>query len=276
MGVKTRDMHVLDLFRCLRWHTLESLVNYHDYLLYHSIVRSGHPANLWLIYDQNKAHQVGYAIWMYPNSNDDPLRAMLNEGAVTRQRTMGNIRRNNETDSTNSQRFRSFIPRSVRLFNRTPMEYKYGGALPWEEFKKKLRLHCMEQVLGPSNEWPNYDEMNGRILSSDKVLFERGEMIVKKKNGLFIEPYVSPYPPPPPPPTSNDTSDGNKTENNNNNNASSQQDGDSSSSSSLSLSLLMVQSPDPRPGLTAVTEIIYQLIDNITDTLTAGVQLDMK
>jgi len=80
-------MHVLDLFKCLRWHTLESLVNYHDYC----IVRSGQPANLWLIYVQNKAHQVGYADWMYPNSIDDPQRAMLNEGAVTRQRTMDNI-----------------------------------------------------------------------------------------------------------------------------------------------------------------------------------------
>ena len=87
MGVKTRNMHVLDLFKCLRWHTLESLVNYHDYC----IVRSGQPANLWLIYVQNKAHQVGYADWMYPNSIDDPQRAMLNEGAVTRQRTMDNI-----------------------------------------------------------------------------------------------------------------------------------------------------------------------------------------
>jgi len=37
------------------------------------------------------------------------------------------IRRNNEIDSTNSQRFILFIPRSVRLFNRTPMEYKYGS-----------------------------------------------------------------------------------------------------------------------------------------------------
>ena len=28
MGVKRRDMHVKDLFRCLRWHTLKSLINY--------------------------------------------------------------------------------------------------------------------------------------------------------------------------------------------------------------------------------------------------------
>ena len=54
----------------------------------------------------------------------------------------------------------------------------------------------MEEVLGPESDWPNYDEMNGRVLPSNSELFARGEMIVKKKNGLFIEPYVSPYPPP--------------------------------------------------------------------------------
>ena len=54
----------------------------------------------------------------------------------------------------------------------------------------------MEEVLGPESDWPNYDEMNGRVFPSDSELFARGEMIVKKKNGLFIEPYVSPYPPP--------------------------------------------------------------------------------
>ena len=128
----------------------------------------------------------------------DPLRAMLNEGTVTRQRTMGNIGRNNETDSTNSYRFRSFVPRFVRLFNRTPVELKHQGHLEWADFKVLLRKHCMEQVLGPQVDWPNYDEMNGCVLPSDAVLFARGEMIVKKKNGLFIEPYVSPYPPPEP------------------------------------------------------------------------------
>ena len=54
----------------------------------------------------------------------------------------------------------------------------------------------MEEVLGPEIDWPNYDEMNGRVFPSDSELFKRGEMIVRKKNGLFIEPYVSPYPPP--------------------------------------------------------------------------------
>ena len=90
-GVKMREMAVLDLFRCLKWHTLESLTNYHNYLLYFSINRNGHPANLWKLYDQNRAHVNNNAEWQYPNSEGDPLRAMLNEGAVTRQRTMGNI-----------------------------------------------------------------------------------------------------------------------------------------------------------------------------------------
>ena len=54
----------------------------------------------------------------------------------------------------------------------------------------------MEEVLGPEIDWPNYDEMNGRVFPPDSELFARGEMIVKKKNGLFIEPYISPYPPP--------------------------------------------------------------------------------
>ena len=159
MGIKTRDMHVLDLFRCLKWHTLESLVNYHDYLLYFSINRHGQPANLWRIYDLNSAHVNNNAEWNYPNSEGNPLRAMLNEGAVTRQRTMGKVRRNNETDSTNTYRFRSFIPRSVRLYNRTPVELKHLGHLEWPDFKVLLRKPCMEQVLGPQVNWPNYDEM---------------------------------------------------------------------------------------------------------------------
>ena len=46
----------------------------------------------------------------------------------------------------------------------------------------------MEEKLGDSRDWPNYDEMNGRILPSDKVLAEAGDMVVKKTNGLFIEP----------------------------------------------------------------------------------------
>ena len=46
----------------------------------------------------------------------------------------------------------------------------------------------MEEKLGDSREWPNYDEMNGRILPSDRALAETGDMIVKKPNGLFIEP----------------------------------------------------------------------------------------
>ena len=29
----------------------------------------------------------------------------------------------------------------------------------------------MEQVLGTSNEWSNYDKMNGRIFPSDKTLY---------------------------------------------------------------------------------------------------------
>ena len=130
MGVQTRDMHVKDLFRCLRWHTLKSLINYHDYLLYFSINNHAQPANLWRLNDKNRAHVNENAVWNYPNSEGDPLKAMLNEGAVMRQRTMGKIRRNNATDSTHYLRFDSFIPRSVRLFNRTPIELQLA---PTEE-----------------------------------------------------------------------------------------------------------------------------------------------
>ena len=102
-------------------------------------------------------------------------------------------------------------------------------------------------------------------------------MIVKKKNGLFIEPYVSPYPPPSTIPTSNDASSGNKAENNNNNNdnASLNSGGENLSSSSSS-SRDVVSSRDPEPGLIAVTEIIDLLIDNITDTLTVNINFDKK
>ena len=119
----------------------------------------------------------------------DPLKAMLNEGVVTRQRTMGFIRRNNATDSTHELRFSSFVPRSVRLYNRTPPELKrMDEEESYAEFKKRLRLHCMELELGSHLDWPNYDEMNGRILPTTRTLMARGEHIVKRRNGLFIEP----------------------------------------------------------------------------------------
>ena len=189
MGIKERtSMRVKDLYRCLKWHTLESLINYHDYLLFWSIHRKKQPENLWLLYDENRAHMNANAEWNYPNSDGDPLKDLLNEGPVTRQRTMGNIRRNTATESKNALRFESFIPRSVRLYNRTPQELKHMGELDWVDFKRKLKWHCMELELGPRTDWPNYDEMNGRILPSHKELFDKGERIVKKRNGLFIEP----------------------------------------------------------------------------------------
>ena len=58
----------------------------------------------------------------------------------------------------------------------------------YDEFKKRLRLHCMELELGCHLDWPNYDEMNGRILPTTRKLMARNEHIVKKRNGLFIEP----------------------------------------------------------------------------------------
>ena len=102
MGVQTRDMHVKDLFRCLRWHTLKSLINNHDYLLYFSIHNHAQTANLWRLHDVNEN-----AVWNYPNLEGDPLKAMLNDGEVMRQRKMGKIRRNNATDSTHYLRFDS-------------------------------------------------------------------------------------------------------------------------------------------------------------------------
>ena len=182
-------MHVKNMFRCLKWHTLASLINYHDYLLYFSINEYAQPANLWTLYDENRAHLSSNVEWLYPNSDRDPLRAMLNEGVVTRQRTMGFIRRNNATDSTNALRFSSFVPRSVRLYNRTPADLKtMDEEESRDEFKQRLRLHCMEQELGCHLDWPNYDEMNGRVLPTTRILMARGEHIVKRRNGLFIEP----------------------------------------------------------------------------------------
>ena len=100
---------------------------------------------------------------------------------------MGKIRRNNTTDSTNTLRFESFVPRSVRLFNRTPMELQHQGTSDWDDFKHYLKMFCMEDQLGPATDWPNYDHMNGRILPSNATLLAQGNHIVKKRNGLFIE-----------------------------------------------------------------------------------------
>ena len=184
---------------------------------------------------------------------------------MTRQRTMGKVRRNNETDSTNTYRFRSFIPRSVRLYNRTPVELKHLGHLEWPDFKVLLRKPCMEQVLGPQVNWPNYDEMNGQVLPSDSVLFARGEMIVKKKNGLFIEPYISPYPQP-----SNSDIGNNDSVGGDDNN-----DNDSSPSSSLVSSRGISSSLPVSSAIIAVTDLLIELIDKIT-TLTATDIEDIK
>ena len=62
--VSKRSIH-----RCLKWHTLESLINYHDYLLFWSINREKQPENLWLLYDENKAHVNANAEWNYQNSD---------------------------------------------------------------------------------------------------------------------------------------------------------------------------------------------------------------
>ena len=126
-------------------------------------------------------------MWNYPNSEGDPLKDMLNDGPVTRQRTMGKIRRNNATDSTNSLRFDSFVPRSVRLYNRTPREIQSQGTSEWEDFKHNLKMFCMEDQLGSQMDWPNYCHMSGRILPSNSELLPKGDWVVKKRNGLFIE-----------------------------------------------------------------------------------------
>ena len=55
-----------------------------------------------------------------------------------RWRSTGFIRRNNATDSTNALRFSSFVPRSVRLYNRTPPELKrMDEEESREEFKQR-------------------------------------------------------------------------------------------------------------------------------------------
>ena len=46
----------------------------------------------------------------------------------------------------------------------------------------------MEKKLGPEDDWPNYDELNGRIFPSNRELERQGNKIVKKVNGLFIVP----------------------------------------------------------------------------------------
>ena len=129
---------------------MKSLIIYHDYLLYFSINNHKQPANLWKLYDKNRAHVNENAVWNYPNSEGDPLKAMLNEGAVMRQRTMGKIRRNNATDSMHFLRFDSFIPRSVRLFNRTPYDLQLAPSdkKQWADFKLGLKRYCMEHGTG--------------------------------------------------------------------------------------------------------------------------------
>ena len=115
---------------------------YHDYLLYFSIERSGHPGDLKSIYEENKSHIVfntfndntkGMAavegkIYKTPAtrpqdpiSAEDPLEGMLQQGVITRRMRMGHIKRNNKSEGVlNSIRFTSFVPRSVRQYNDLP------------------------------------------------------------------------------------------------------------------------------------------------------------
>ena len=130
MAKETREMRVLDLFRCLKWHTLDSLMLYHDYLLYFSIERSGHPGDLKSIYEENKSHIVfntfndntkGMAavegkIYKTPAtrpqdpiSAEDPLEGMLHQGVITRRMRMGTSREYNQSEGVvNSIRFYLF------------------------------------------------------------------------------------------------------------------------------------------------------------------------
>ena len=45
-------------------HTLKSLINYHDYLLYWSINRSKQPEDLWLLYDKTSPSRA----WLQLNA----------------------------------------------------------------------------------------------------------------------------------------------------------------------------------------------------------------
>ena len=214
MGKKTREMRVLDLFRCLKWHTLESLMLYHDYLLYFSIERSSQQNDLKSIYKDNKSHVVFITFKektrtelavagrihktpqtrpQEPTTNEDPLEGMLHQGVITRRMRMGHIRRNNKSEGVvNSLRFTSFIPRSVRQYNDLPREHQYQVCE--KGWKIRLRRYCMEKFLGFEMDWPNYDEQNGRILPSNAELLRQGNQIVKKVNGLFIEQRPTDYP----------------------------------------------------------------------------------
>lgn len=163
-----------------KWHTLETLIEYHDYLLLFSIRNINQPAKIYL---DNYSSIAG---WATPGTVDT-LEGLLDQG-VTRQRTMGHIRQNNIMDGgTNSLRFGSFMPRLVRQYNKLPDELKVIG-IDYEGSKRQLQHYCMEQKLVDSRDWPNYDEMNGRILPSDRILAETRDRIVKKENCLFIEP----------------------------------------------------------------------------------------
>ena len=215
MAKETREMRVLDLFRCLKWHTLDSLMLYHDYLLYFSIERSGHPGDLKSIYEENKSHSVYKTFYdntkgtaavegriykapaMHPQnpiSEEDPLEGMLHQGVITRRMRMGHIRRNNKSEGVvNSIRFTSFVPRSVRQYNELPREHQNAGG-DEKGWKRSLRRYCMEKYLGFESDWPNYDEQNGRILPSNAELLRQGNHIVKKVNGLFIEKRPEEYP----------------------------------------------------------------------------------
>ena len=209
MNKKTREMHVLDLYRCLKWHTLDTLMTYHDYLLFFSIITHGQPGNLKTLYDENKSHTINNEHDQKTRSEaavkgrvsgeltepprpvrteEDPLKGLLTQGPVTRSMRYGRIKRNNKTDGTvGSLRFGSFVPRSVRLFNQLPEELHPSGE-GGKAWKIKLRTYCMEKKLGPESDWPNYDELNGRIFPSNRELEQQGNKIVKKVNGLFIVP----------------------------------------------------------------------------------------
>ena len=209
MNKKTREMHVLDLYRCLKWHTLDTLMTYHDYLLFFSIITHGQPGNLKILYDENKSHTINNEHEHKIRSEtavkgrvpgemtepprpvrteEDPLKGLLTQGPITRSMRYGRIKRNNKTDgAVGSLRFGSFVPRSVRLFNQLPEELHPSGE-GGKAWKIRLRTYCMEKKLGPEDNWPNYDDLNGRILPSDRELERQGKKIVKKENGLFIEP----------------------------------------------------------------------------------------
>ena len=188
LRIRPLDMHVKDVYRVLSWHTMKSLRNYHELLLFWSIKHWKKPRNLSVMFESHRERLLTSQSSQRRDNTETWVPSVRGgyERVVTRSITQQNIERTQENDSRDNLRSQSFVPRMVRKFNTLPQELKqlpevdnYGRPDNeqgrFDKLKIMLREHCMYEELGSPDTWP---------LDRADALLDRGREIY---DGLNME-----------------------------------------------------------------------------------------